>query len=169
MRRAGPQGRAPRSSCEREGQYVESQSVLGWKRSQVFSAAELTDATLRSEVAPGRPRDRVVYFVQLRLSTGSIIELLPKARSRPKTRTGRCGKLARSYAETSTVFATKRASARSRRSCCCSDWERGHSAFTSCARPSGALDAAPARETSRSFCSEAHRTRFVRKREACSG
>ena len=67
--------------CERAGPCVQTESVLGWKRSRAFSASELTDAGLGSEISPRRSGDRAVYFVELRRRTGSTIGLLPKADS----------------------------------------------------------------------------------------
>jgi hypothetical protein len=67
--------------CERAAQCIQTQSVLGWKRRQAFSAAELTDASLGSEISPRRSGDRAVYFVELRRRNGSTIRLLPKADS----------------------------------------------------------------------------------------
>jgi hypothetical protein len=67
--------------CERAGQCVQTQSVLGWQSRRAFSASELMDARLGSELAPRRSGDRPVYFVELLRHTGSTIQLLPKAES----------------------------------------------------------------------------------------
>jgi len=68
-------------SCEHAGQCVQIESMLGWKSTQTFSASELEDARLGSEISPRRSAERPVYFVELRRRVGSTIPLLPKASS----------------------------------------------------------------------------------------
>lgn len=67
--------------CEHAGQCVQTESVLGWKSSWAFSASELMDVRLGSEMAPRRSGDRAVYFVELRRHQGSTIRLFPKSES----------------------------------------------------------------------------------------